>query len=125
MSIRELEYRTVSVNGEIVPICNPVSYKRGLAKVNVHTSTVGDSNTHSHSLDNTDAKGMITITVRVTNTIHEQILNWQNNIGKNAVKIMDEPNGSFLVLNDASIEEDLEIEAGAELKVMFTGGQIL
>ena len=49
--------------------------------------------------------------------------NWQDNIGKNAIRMVDSRTGFTKTFNNMSIMEDIEIDFSAEIEVTFTGGQ--
>lgn len=114
---------TVQVNGQTVAIVGKPVYKRGKPKVDVKTATVGEEVRVYESLDYTEAIGSVTIKLQPTNENIELIEDWQDNIGKNAIRMTDRKTGFTKTFKNMSISEDLEIDFDAEIEVEFVGGQ--
>lgn len=120
----EINASTVIVNGETVAVSKKPKYKRGIAKVDTHTSLIGDGVKVTQSQDFSEAIGEVTISLRNTLTNISLVEDWQDNIGKNAIRLVDNQTGFTKTFNQMSIEEDVEIDFDSEeFEVMFKGGQ--
>ena len=120
----EINASTVIINGETVAVSKKPKYKRGVPKVNTHTSLVGDGVKVTQSQDFSEAVGVVTIALRNTLTNVSLVENWQDNVGKNAIRLVDNQTGFTKTFNQMSIEEDVEIDFDAEeFEVSFKGGQ--
>lgn len=114
---------TVVVNGQTVAVVEKPKYKRGVPKVEVKTATIGDKVQVYENVDYTEATGEVVIKIQPTSENIELLENWQDNIGKNAIRMVDSRTGFTKTFNNMSIMEDVEIDFGAEIEVTFTGGQ--
>lgn len=114
---------TVVVNGQTVAVVEKPKYKRGVPKVEVKTATIGDKVQVYENVDYTEATGEVVIKIQPTAENIELLENWQDNIGKNAIRMVDSRTGFTKTFNNMSIMEDVEIDFGAEIEVTFTGGQ--
>ena len=120
----EINASTVIINGETVAVSKKPKYKRGVPKVSTHTSLVGDGVKVTQSQDFSEAVGVVTIALRNTLTNVSLVENWQDNVGKNAIRLVDNQTGFTKTFNQMSIEEDVEIDFDAEeFEVSFKGGQ--
>lgn len=120
----EINASTVIINGETLAVAKKPKYKRGIAKVNTHTSLIGESVKVTQSQDFSEAIGGVTISLRNTATNISLVEDWQDNIGKNAIRLVDNQTGFTKTFNQMSIEEDVEIDFDSEeFEVDFKGGQ--
>lgn len=120
----EINASTVIVNGETIPVSKKPKYKRGKPKVDTRTSLIGDRVIATQSQDFSEAVGEVTIAVRNTVANIEAIESWQDNIGKNAIRLIDKHSGFTKTFNQMSVEEDVEIDFdGEEIEIVFKGGQ--
>lgn len=120
----EINASTVIINGETVAVSKKPKYMRGVPKVSTHTSMVGDGVKVTQSQDFSEAVGVVTISLRNTVTNISLVEDWQDNIGKNAIRLVDNQTGFTKTFNQMSIEEDVEIDFDAEeFEVSFKGGQ--
>jgi len=120
----EINASTVIVNGETVAVSKKPKYKRGFPKVTSNTSLVGESVKVTQSQDFSEAVGEVTIALRNTLANVDLVEGWQDNIGKNAIRLVDNQTGFTKTFNQMSVEEDIEIDFDAEeLEVVFKGGQ--
>ena len=120
----EINASTVIINGETVAVSKKPKYKRGVPKVSTHTSLIGDGVKVTQSQDFSEAVGVVTIALRNTLTNVSLVENWQDNVGKNAIRLVDNQTGFTKTFNQMSIEEDVEIDFDAEeFEVSFKGGQ--
>jgi hypothetical protein len=114
---------TVVVNGQTVAVVGKPKYKRGVPKVDVKTATIGDKVLVYENVDYSEATGAVVIKIQPTAENIEMLENWQDNIGKNAIRMVDSRTGFTKTFNNMSIMEDIEIDFSAEIEVTFTGGQ--
>ena len=114
---------TVVVNGQTVAVVDKPKYKRGVPKVDVKTATIGDKVLVYENVDYSEATGEVVIKIQPTAENIEMLENWQDNIGKNAIRMVDSRTGFTKTFNNMSIMEDVEIDFSAEIEVTFTGGQ--
>ena len=120
----EINASTVIINGETLAVSKKPKYKRGVPKINTHTSLVGDSVKVTQSQDFSEAVGVVTISLRNTLTNISLVEDWQDNVGKNAIRLVDNQTGFTKTFNQMSIEEDIEIDFDSEeFEVNFKGGQ--
>ena len=120
----EINASTVIINGETVAVSKKPKYMRGVPKVSTHTSMVGDGVKVTQSQDFSEAVGVVTISLRNTVTNISLVEDWQDNIGKNAIRLVDNQTGFTKTFNQMSIEEDIEIDFDSEeFEVSFKGGQ--
>ena len=120
----EINASTVIINGETLAVSKKPKYKRGIPKINTHTSLVGDSVKVTQSQDFSEAVGVVTISLRNTLTNISLVEDWQDNVGKNAIRLVDNQTGFTKTFNQMSIEEDIEIDFDSEeFEVNFKGGQ--
>lgn len=116
---------TVIINGVPVAVTVKPKYKRGVPKVEVKTATVGDEIHLYENVDYTEATGACTITMAPTSANIELLESWQDNKGKNAIRMLDTKDGFTKTFNKMSIMEDIEIDFSADIEVPFIGGQAL
>lgn len=114
---------TVVVNGQTIAVVDKPKYKRGVPKVDVKTATIGDKVLVYENVDYSEATGEVIIKIQPTAENIEMLENWQDNIGKNAIRMVDSRTGFTKTFNNMSIMEDIEIDFSAEIEVTFTGGQ--
>jgi len=114
---------TVVVNGQTIAVVDKPKYKRGVPKVDVKTATIGDKVLVYENVDYSEATGEVVIKIQPTAENIEMLENWQDNIGKNAIRMVDSRTGFTKTFNNMSIMEDVEIDFSAEIEVTFTGGQ--
>lgn len=114
---------TVVVNGQTVAVVDKPKYKRGVPKVDVKTATIGDKVLVYENVDYSEATGEVVIKIQPTAENIEMLENWQDNIGKNAIRMVDSRTGFTKTFNNMSIMEDIEVDFSAEIEVTFTGGQ--
>lgn len=114
---------TVVVNGQTVAVVDKPKYKRGVPKVDVKTATIGDKVLVYENVDYSEATGQVVIKIQPTAENIEMLENWQDNAGKNAIRMVDSRTGFTKTFNNMSIMEDVEIDFSAEIEVTFTGGQ--
>ncbi len=120
----EINASTVIINGETIPVAKKPKYKRGTAKTETRTSLVGERVVVTQSQDFSEAVGEVTIAVRATPANLELIEKWQDNIGKNAIRLIDNQTKFTKTFNQMSVEEDVEVDFdGEEIEVVFKGGQ--
>lgn len=114
---------TLVINGATVAVVEKPKYKRGVPKVDVKTATIGDKVVVYENVDYTDATGECTFKVQPTAENIELVEGWQDNIGKNAIRMVDSRTGFTKTFNNMSIKEDIEIDFASEIEVVFSGGQ--
>ncbi|MDY0193654.1 MAG: hypothetical protein RBR93_09010 [Aliarcobacter butzleri] len=114
---------TVVVNGQTIAVVDKPKYKRGVPKVDVKTATIGDKVLVYENVDYSEATGQVVIKIQPTAENIEMLENWQDNAGKNAIRMVDSRTGFTKTFNNMSIMEDVEIDFSAEIEVTFTGGQ--
>lgn len=114
---------TAIINGTTVAVVEKPKYKRGVPKVEVKTATIGDEIKLYENVDYTEATGECTIKLQPTKENIELVEDWQDNVGKNAVRLIDRRTGFTKTFNNMSIMEDVEIDFTTEIEVVFTGGQ--
>ena len=114
---------TVVVNGQTIAVGDKPKYKRGVPKVDVKTATIGDKVLVYENVDYSEATGQVVIKIQPTAENIEMLENWQDNAGKNAIRMVDSRTGFTKTFNNMSIMEDVEIDFSAEIEVTFTGGQ--
>ena len=114
---------TVVVNGQTIAVVDKPKYKRGVPKVDVKTATIGDKVLVYENVDYSEATGEVVIKIQPTAENIEMLENWQDNAGKNAIRMVDSRTGFTKTFNNMSIMEDVEIDFSAEIEVTFTGGQ--
>lgn len=120
----EINASTVIINGETIPVAKKPKYKRGTPKTETRTSLVGERVVVTQSQDFSEAVGEVTIALRATPANLELIEKWQDNIGKNAIRLIDNQTKFTKTFNQMSVEEDVEIDFdGEEIEVVFKGGQ--
>lgn len=118
-----INLNTIVVNGEPVAVTGKPTYKRGVPKVDVKTATVGDNVELYESLDYTEAMGEAKFKMQPTAINIEMLENWQDNVGKNSVRMIDTRDGLTKTFNKMSISEDVEVDGDTEIEVIFIGGQ--
>lgn len=115
---------TVIVNGHPVAIVGKAKYRTGKPKVEVSTSTVGNNVYVNESIDFTDATGKISFKLKPTKANIELVESWQDNIGKNAVRMIDTRTSFSKTFNNMSISNsDADIDFESDIEVEFMGGQ--
>ena len=114
---------TAVINGGTVAVVEKPKYKRGVPKVEVKTATIGDKVQVYENVDYTEATGECTIKIQPTAENIELVEDWQDNIGKNAIRLVDSRTGFTKTFNNMSIIEDVEIDFASEIEIVFTGGQ--
>lgn len=114
---------TVVVNGQTIAVVDKPKYKRGVPKVDVKTATIGDKVLVYENVNYSEATGEVVIKIQPTAENIEMLENWQDNIGKNAIRMVDSRTGFTKTFNNMSIMEDIEIDFSVEIEVTFTGGQ--
>ena len=114
---------TAVINGGTVAVVEKPKYKRGVPKVDVKTATIGDKVQVYENVDYSEATGEVTIKIQPTAENIELVEDWQDNIGKNAIRLVDSRTGFTKTFNNMSIKEDIEIDFASEIEVTFTGGQ--
>lgn len=121
---QEINATTVQVNGGTVAVSKKPKYKRGTPKVTSNTSFIGDSVKVTQNTDFSEAIGEVTIALRNTMENITMLEDWQDNIGKNAVRMVDSATGFTKTFNQMSVSEDVEVDFDAEeFEVIFQGGQ--
>lgn len=120
----EINATTVQVNGQTVAVSKKPKYKRGVPKVTSNTSFIGDTVKVTQNTDYSEAIGEVTISLRNTLENITLLEEWQDNIGKNAIRMVDSGTGFTKTFNQMSISEDVEVDFdGEEFEVVFQGGQ--
>ena len=114
---------TVIINGIPVAVATKPKYKRGVPKIDVKTATVGDEVHLYENVDYTEATGACTITIQPTADNIELLEGWQDNKGKNAIRMVDSKTGFTKTFNKMSIMEDVEIDFATEIEIPFVGGK--
>lgn len=115
---------TVRINGENIAVSKKPKYMRGVPKTTISPSLIGDTVVPSESQDFSEAIGSVTISLRNTFGNIQHLEDWQNNIGKNAVMLIDSATTFTKTFNNMSVEEDVEIDFDSdEFEVVFKGGQ--
>ena len=98
----------------------------GSAKSDMPTYPEWEATVLEHVYENVDyseATGQVVIKIQPTAENIEMLENWQDNAGKNAIRMVDSRTGFTKTFNNMSIMEDVEIDFSAEIEVTFTGGQ--
>ena len=120
----EINASTVIINGDTIPVAKKPKYKRGTPKTETRTSLVGERVVVTQSQDFSEAVGEVTIALRATPANLELIEKWQDNIGKNAIRLIDNQTKFTKTFNQMSVEEDVEVDFDSEeIEVVFKGGQ--
>jgi len=119
----EINSSTVIINGETIAVAKKPKYKRGVPEVSSNTSLIGDTVKVTQSLDYSKAIGEVILAFRNTIGNIKSLEGWQDKVGANAVRLIDNPTGFTKTFNKLSIEEDVEIDFDSELfEVTFRGG---
>lgn len=119
----EINSSTVIINGETIAVAKKPKYKRGVPEVSSNTSLIGDSVRVTQSRDYSKAVGEVTISLRNTLSNITAVEGWQDKVGANAIRLIDNATGFTKTFNKLSIEEDVEIDFDAEsFDVTFRGG---
>jgi len=119
----EINSSTVIVNGETIAVAKKPKYKRGVPEVSSNTSLIGDTVKVTQSKDYSKAIGEVTIALRNTAGNIKSVEGWQDKVGANAIRLIDNATGFTKTFNKLSIEEDVEIDFDAEsFDVTFRGG---
>lgn len=120
----EINASTVVINGETIPVSKKPKYKRGIPKTESRSSLIGERVVVTQAQDFSEAIGEVTVSVRGTVAMIEAIESWQDNIGKNAIRLIDNQTKFTKTFNQMSVEEDVEIDFdGEEIEIVFKGGQ--
>ena len=120
----EINASTVIVNGQTVAVSKKPKYKRGVPKVTSNTSFIGDEVVVTQNTDYSEALGECTISLRNTLENITMLEDWQDNIGKNEVRMIDSGTGFTKTFKKLSISEDVEIDFDSEeFEIVFQGGQ--
>lgn len=114
---------TVVINGQTIAVVDKPKYKRGVPKVEVKTATIGDKVLVYENVDYSEATGQVVVKIQPTAENIEMLENWQDNAGKNAIRMVDSRTGFTKTFNNMSIGDDVEIDFSTEIEVTFTGGQ--
>lgn len=114
---------TVIVNGVAVAVAEKPKYKRGVPKVNVETATIGDEVQVYENVDYSEATGEVSIMIKPTASNIQLLEDWQNNRGKNAIRMVDNKTEFSKTFNSMSIMDDVEIDFASNIEIVFTGGQ--
>jgi len=117
-----INLNTVLINGVTVAVVGKPVYKRGVPKVEVLTATVGNKISTYQNVNYEEATGMVKVSIQPTRTNVELIEGWQDNIGKNSVRLLDATEKLTKTFNQMSIEEDLDIDTSAPIEITFKGG---
>jgi len=117
-----INLNTVLINGVTVAVVGKPVYKRGVPKIEVSTATVGNKISTYQNVNYEEATGMVKISIQPTKTNIELIEGWQDNIGKNSIRLLDATEKLTKTFNQMSIEEDLEIDTSAPIEITFMGG---
>jgi len=120
----EVKANTVIVNGQTVAVSKNPKYKRGVPKVKTNTSFIGNEVVPTQSVDYSEAIGKCTIALRNTLENITMLEDWQDNIGKNEVRMVDTDTGFTKTFKKLSVSDDVEIDFdSSEFEVIFEGGQ--
>lgn len=115
---------TVIVNGENIAVSKKPKYMRGVPKTVISPSLIGDTVIPSESQDFSEAIGSVTISIRNTLGNVQLLEDWQNNVGKNAVMLIDNATGFTKTFNNMSVEEDVEVDFDSDdMEIILKGGQ--
>jgi len=117
-----INLNTVLINGVTVAVVGKPVYKRGVPKVEVLTATVGNKISTYQNVNYEEATGMVKVSIQPTKTNIELIEGWQDNIGKNSIRLLDATEKLTKTFNQMSIEEDLDIDTSAPIEITFMGG---
>lgn len=112
----------VSINGQTVAVTGKPKWKRGAPKTTVKTATVGGKIHTYEEVDYTEAMGSVTVSIMPTPTNIDLIESWQDNIGKNAIRLVDSKTGFTKTFNNMTISEDIEYDTTDAIEVVFVGG---
>jgi len=119
----EINASTVIINGETVAVAKKPKYKRGVPEVSSNTSLIGDTVKVTQSKDYSKAISEVTLAFRHTTGNIKSLEGWQDKVGANAIRLIDNPTSFTKTFNKLSIEEDVEIDFDSELfEVTFRGG---
>lgn len=122
MSI-EINATEVVINGQAVAPSKKIKFKTGVPKVTSHSSLLGDQVLVTQAVDFSEAIGQVTLSFRHTLKNLELLSEWQEKVGKNAIRFIDSPTGFTKTFNQLSVEEDPEIDFDSdEFEVTFRGG---
>jgi len=123
MSQVQVNANTVIINGETIPVTKSPKYMVGAPSIKQQASMVGDQLKYSHKIDYTESFGKVVIAVANVNENIEAIEDWQEKIGKNAIRLLDARTGFTKTFSKMSITEDIEIDFEAEeTEITFEGG---
>ena len=115
---------TVRINGENIAVSKKPKYMRGVPKTTISPSLIGDTVIPSASQDFSEAIGSVTISLRPNIKNIQLLEDWQNNVDKNAVLLIDSATGFTKTFNNMSVEEDIEVDFDSDVfEVVFKGGQ--
>ena len=122
----EIGANTVDVNGSILAVAKKPKYRAGKPKIETRTAMIGNTPVNSQSRNFEEAYSSITITLRNLPENIAMVEGWQENVGKNAVRLMDEDTGFIKTFNECSVEEDVEYDFdGEDFEVVFHGNQAI
>jgi len=120
----EIGATTVDVNGTVVAVAKKPKYKAGKPKIETRTAMVGNKTVNSQSRNFEEAYSVVTIALRSLPENIKMVEGWQENVGKNAIRLMDEDTGFIKTFNECSVEDDVEYDFdGEEFEVVFNGNQ--
>lgn len=121
---QEVNATTVIVNGEVVAVHSKPKYKRGVPKVKSNASLIGSEVHVTQNVDFTEATGQVTLALVNTVKNIELMESWQDNIGKNAIRLVDNDTGFTKTFNNMSVTDDFEIDfSSEETEIVFNGGK--
>jgi len=119
----EINSSTVIINGETIAVAKKPKYKRGVPEVSSNTSLIGDTVKVTQSKDYSKAISEVTLAFRHTTGNIKSLEGWQDKVGANAIRLIDNATSFTKTFNKLSIEEDVEIDFDAEsFEVTFRGG---
>lgn len=120
----EISANTVDVNGSIVAVSKKPKYKAGRPKTETRTAMIGNTVVNTQSKDFSEAYSTVTISLRNTEENIALVESWQEKVGKNAIRLLDEDSGFIKTFNQCSVEEDVEYDFdGEDFEVVFNGNQ--
>ena len=121
----ELMFDTVVIDGVAIPISKNPKYKRGRPVAETHASHVGSTTTVTKKMNYKDAFSTLTIYVRPTKTIMEQIEQAQDALCGVSIMILDFT-GETKTFSNMSIGEDIEWDLdGEEQEITFQGSSAI
>lgn len=112
----------ININDELILyVPNSLKFTPNTAKTVVKSLTAGGNSAVTvHSKDVTESTSKVTFSVKATERIIQLISYWDSNIGKNVIEISSQNGELAYAFTGMSLEENVELEFGADSEVELT-----